>query len=157
MTPEADSLVQPWRAEHDWASRYGISAHVTVRSPFLEPDEWPDPGHAGLESLLPVRLTLARLEDRPGALVIVAEPDEHLRDLTRAVDSLWPELPPHKEAFERPQYHVTVARTADSDVRRRASEAIAPHLPLEVGGTELWATAGSPEAGVVRSVLAAAA
>lgn len=117
MTPEADR----WRAAHDWASRYGVSAHVTVRSPFLEPREWPDAARAGLESLLPVRLRLARLEDRPGDLVIMVEPDEQLRELTRAIGGVWPELPRHKEAFERPRYHVTVVRTADLEVRTRAS------------------------------------
>jgi hypothetical protein len=157
MTPEADSLVAPWRAEHDWASRYGISAHVTVRTPFLEPHMWPDIGQAKLESLLPVRLTLARLEDRPGALVILVEPDDQLRDITRAIGGAWPELPPHKANFERPRYHVTVARTRDPEVRGRASEAIAPYLPMQVTGTELWATSGSPDTGLIRTVLAAVA
>jgi hypothetical protein len=155
MTPEADSLVAPWRVEHDWATRYGISAHVTVRSPFLEPHEWPNAAQAKLDSLLPVRLTLSRLEDRPGALVILVEPDEQLRNLTTAIGSVWPKLPPHKDEFERPRYHVTVARTQDPEVRGIASDAIAAHLPVEVRGTALWATAGSPETGLVHRVLAA--
>lgn len=40
MTPEADPLVERWRAEHDWAAAHGVAAHVTVRMPFLDPDEW---------------------------------------------------------------------------------------------------------------------
>ena len=32
MTPEAEPVVDPWRAEHDSAARYGIPAHVTVRA-----------------------------------------------------------------------------------------------------------------------------
>jgi 2'-5' RNA ligase superfamily len=155
MTPEADSLVAPWRLEHDWASLYGVTAHVTVRSPFLDPDEWPNAELATLDSLLPVSLTLAQLEDRPGALVILVDPDEQLREVTTAIGNVWPELPPHKDEFERPRYHVTVARTQDPEVRRMASDAIAPHLPVEVNGTALWATAGSPEAGLVHRVIAA--
>lgn len=154
MTPEADSLVAPWREEHDWASRHGITAHVTVRSPFLEPQRWGAAEQAGLKSLLPVGVTLAQLEDRPGGLVILVEPDQPLRDLTAAIGRAWPELPPHQAAFERPRYHITVVRTKDREVRRSAFEAIGPRLPLDVAGTELWATYGSPETGLKHSVFA---
>jgi hypothetical protein len=154
VTPEANSLVAPWRLQHDWAARQGVPAHVTVRSPFLEPGDWPRISRPVLESLIPVRITLARMEDRPGALVILAEPDEHLREMTAAIGRAWPELPRHKAEFERPHYHITVVRTEDPEARDRASEAIGRHLPMEVTGTELWATARSVEAGLVRSVLA---
>ena len=156
MTPGADSLVAVWRNEHDWAARYGITAHVTVRAPFLEPADWPTTTDAELESLLPVPVTLSRLEDRPGALVVMAEPDEELRILTAAISRLWPSLRPHKEQFERPLYHITVARTPDQTVRRKAAEAIASHLPALVSGVELWAASGSPATGLVHQVLAAA-
>jgi 2'-5' RNA ligase superfamily len=156
MTPSADSLVEPWRAEHDWAARFGVTAHVTVRTPFLEPDEWPDVWTDQLTALLPVKLTLACLEDRPGALVILVQPDDQLQALTQAVGTIWTRLPPHKPNFEHPAYHMTVVRTQDSEIRRRASDAIAPHLPMEVTGTALWAAHGSPETGHVHTVVATA-
>jgi hypothetical protein len=142
MTPEADPLVDQWRMKHDWSAQYGVSAHVTVRTPFLEPADWSELPDAALQALIPLKgVRLARLEDRPGGLVVLIEPDE--------------QLPPHQPAFARPRYHITVMRTQDPDARRRASEAIARHLPMEVTGTELWATSGSQEAGLVRSVFAA--
>jgi hypothetical protein len=155
VTPEADSLVAPWRAEHDWAAEQGVPAHVTVRTPFLEAGDWPSISRPVLEPFLPVRLRLAHMEDRPGALVILAEPDEQLRELTAAIGRLWPELPRHKAEYERPRYHMTVVRTQDPALRRRASDAITPQLPIEVAGTELWATATTARAGLVHHVLAA--
>jgi hypothetical protein len=84
MTPEAESLVDPWRAQHDPAARFGIPAHVTVYTPFLPPEDWQDPALSLLERFLPTEVTLARLENRPGGLVILAEPDDHLRAITAA-------------------------------------------------------------------------
>src|SRR3954451_24090698 len=139
MTPGAERLVDHWRAEHDWAARYGIPAHVTVRTPFLEPRHWPVSPTLRLKTFLPLDLLLARVEDRPGALVIVVEPDDLLRQLTDAVGAEWPDLPPHKG--DRPDfaYHLTVVRTADVAIRSRAEAEIAPQLPFRVQGTALWA------------------
>jgi len=142
ITPEAEPLVGSWRAEHDAAARDGIPAHVTVRTPFLPAEQWSDPRLAALSHLLPVEVTLARLENRPGALVIVVEPDHGLRELTDVVGSTWPELPPHKGNRPDLAYHMTVVRTEDEAIRSRAADEISPQLPLEVSGTEFWASEG---------------
>lgn len=154
VTPDAEPLVGNWRAEHDWAARYGIPAHVTVRTPFLPPERWADAALTRLETFLPVGVTLARLEDRSGALVIVVEPDDDLREITDATTRTWPTLPPHKGNWSTFGYHITVVRTPDDQVRVTAAEAIAPLLPLRVTGTELWATAGSPANGLRHAVVA---
>lgn len=156
MTPEADPLIEGWRAEHDWAAAHGIAAHVTVRMPFLEPGEWDSIAGKELSALLPVALTLARIEDRPGALVVLVEPDEELRAITETVGRLWPSLPRHKSNYDRPAYHLTVVRNRDRAVRRRAMEAISPHLPMDVTGTALWVACGSPESGLVHRVITTA-
>jgi hypothetical protein len=156
VTPDAEPLLGQWRAEHDWAARYGIPAHVTVRTPFLEPHDWGDPAPPALTRLLPLELTLARLEDRPGALVVVVEPDAQLRELTAIVGALWPSLPPHKGDRTDVAYHLTVVRTEDPLIRSRAWDAIGPHLPMQVAGTELWAAHGSPEHGAEHTVVASA-
>ncbi len=155
ITPGAEPLVGSWRAEHDWSAGWGIPAHVTVRLPFLSPADWgeADVGHL-VERFLPMPVTLARLENRPGALVIVVEPDRRLREMTAAVSAAWPQLPPHRDNRPDLAYHVTVVRTEDGSVRAAAQQAIAPFLPLQVEGTELWAAAGSPEEGAVHTVLA---
>jgi hypothetical protein len=155
ITPDAEPLLGQWRADHDWAARYGIPAHVTVRMPFLDPHDWgalaPPPS---LTQLLPVEITLARLEDRPGALVVVVEPDDQLRALTEIVGEIWASLAPHKEDRADFAYHLTVARTDDPRVRSDAWKAIAPHLPMQIAGTELWAAHGSPEVGAEHTVIA---
>jgi 2'-5' RNA ligase superfamily len=153
MTPEAESLVDPWRAEHDPAARFGIPAHVTVYTPFLPPEDWQDPALSLLERFLPTEVTLARLESRPGGLVILAEPHDNLGAITDAVRLTWPALPPHKGNRPDLAYHMTVVRTANDRVRSDAHEAIAPHLPLRVIGTELWASAGSLEDGLHHTVV----
>src|SRR5262245_23256995 len=154
MTPEAEPLVDPWRADHDSAARFGIPSHVTVRTPFLPPEQWQDPALSLLESFLPSEVTLARLENRPGALVLLAEPDDSLRAITEAVSSAWPTLPPHRDNRPDLAYHMTVVRTASDRVRSEASEALAPHLPLRVTGTEMWASTGSLEDGLQHAVVA---
>jgi hypothetical protein len=86
VTPEAEPLVGRWRADHDWAAESGVPAHVTVRLPFLPPARWREVEESDvLARLLPADVTLARVEDRPGALVVVAEPDDDLRRITAAV------------------------------------------------------------------------
>ena len=154
ITPDAEPVVGRWRAEHDVAARYGIPAHVTVRTPFLPPEQWRDPTLSSLERFLPIEMTLARLEDRPGALVVLVEPDDGLRGITEAVGLQWPSLPPHKENRPDLAYHVTVVRTPNDDIRSQAREAIAPHLPLNVTGTEWWASAGSFEEGLEHTIVA---
>ena len=153
ITPEAEPLVGDWRAKHDDSARFGIPAHVTVRTPFLPPERWRDPKLSLLESFLPTEVTLSRLEDRPGGLVILVEPDEALREMTEAVSLQWPTLPPHKGNRSDLAYHITVVRTASDSIRTQAWEAIAPNLPLKAAGTELWASAGSLEEGLQHVVL----
>jgi hypothetical protein len=96
------------------------------------------------------------LEDRPGALVVVAEPDDELRRITAAIGEEWPSLPPHKDGRADLAYHVTVVRTPAAHLRAEATAAIAPHLPLRVRGTAFVAAFGSPESGAVHAVVATA-
>jgi hypothetical protein len=154
ITPDAEWLVGHWRAEHDPSAARGIPAHVTVRSPFLPPEAWDTAGLSGrLGHFLPLPVTLARTEDRPGALVIVVEPDDRLRALTTAASAAWPELPPHKPQFPRYGYHVTVVRTPDETLRRRARMELDVHLPLTVMGTALWAASGTSDSGYASRVV----
>src|ERR1051325_816580 len=145
VTPDAEPLVGQWRSEHDSAARFGVPAHVTVRTPFLPPEHWRDPEVSLLERFLPIEVTLARLENRPGALVIIVEPDGELREITAAATSAWPTLAPHKGNRPDLAYHMTVVRTADERIRRQASEDIAPRLPRTVTGTEMWALTETPK------------
>jgi hypothetical protein len=85
---------------------------------------------------LPVTVTLARLEDRPGALVAVAEPDAELRRLTARLDPLG-DLPLHRDGRSDLAYHATIVRTTDPRVRRAAADAIEPQLPLSEETGEL--------------------
>jgi hypothetical protein len=157
ITPDAESLVGRWRAEHDVAARFGIPAHVTVRTPFLPLECWRDPALSLLERFLPIDVTLSHLENRPGGLVLIVDPDDELRGMTEAVGVSWPTLPPHKGDRADLAYHMTVVRTANEGIRSQASKAIAPQLPLRVTGTEMWASEGSLEDGLRHAVVARAA
>jgi hypothetical protein len=154
IAPDAESLVGRWRAVHDVAARFGIPAHVTVRTPFLPPECWRDPALSLLERFLPIDVTLSHLENRPGGLVIIVEPDDELREITQAVGLSWPTLPPHKDNRPDLAYHMTVVRTANNSIRSQAWEALTPHLPLRVTGTEMWASEGSLEDGLRHAVVA---
>jgi hypothetical protein len=154
ITRDAESLVGRWRAGHDVAARFGIPAHVTIRTPFLPPECWRDPALSLLERFLPIDVTLSHLENRPGGLVLIVEPDDELREITEAVGLSWPTLPPHKGNRPDLAYHMTVVRTANDSIRSQASKAIAPHLPVRVTGTEMWASEGSLEDGLRHAVVA---
>jgi hypothetical protein len=157
MTPEADTLVAELRADHDWTAAHGIGAHVTVRTPFFgvaaarERDI-----ERTLGSFLPLEVTLSRLEDRRGALVVLAEPDERLWALTDAASAAWPELGAHKDGRPDVAFHVTVVRTPDPALRRDAVDAIGPSLPATVLGTELRVAERTAAGGVAWAVVATA-
>jgi len=157
MTPDAEPLVAEWRAEHDWTAAHGIGAHVTVRAPFfgVAAAQERDVERA-LGSFLPLQVTLARLEDRPGALVVLAEPDDALWELTDAASAAWPELGAHKDGRPDAAFHVTVVRTPDPALRRAAAEAIGPHLPAAVAGTELRVAERTAAGGLAWVVVATA-
>ena len=46
--------------------------------PFLVADDWQDPSFQTLAEFLPLEVSLSRLEDRPGALVVLVEPDDDM-------------------------------------------------------------------------------
>jgi hypothetical protein len=129
-------VLGPWRDEHDWTARNGLPTHVSVRVPVpLDADL--DPQRvARAAQPLPVTVRLARIEDRPGALVAVAEPDAELRRLTHRLDRLG-DLPPHRDGRPDLAYHATIVRTPDPAVRRAAADAIRPQLPLSEEAGEL--------------------
>jgi 2'-5' RNA ligase superfamily len=155
VLPDIDALVGRWRERHDPYAAAGVPAHTTVRSPFVPPERWRDVALLdALRPLVPVDVTLARIEDRPGALVVVIEPDSVLRELTAMVSAALPELPPHKDGRLDLAYHVTAVRTADRVVRAEAALALEGQLPLRVTGTELWAGAQTAD-GYLHAVLAA--
>jgi hypothetical protein len=129
-------VLGPWRAEHDWTARNGLPTHVSVRVP-LPVDVALEPTRVlSAAEPLPITVTLARLEDRPGALVAVAEPDRELRRLTERLGALG-DVPPHREGRHDLAYHATIVRTPDADVRRAAAAAIEPRLPLTETPDEL--------------------
>ena len=136
--PAADAIVGAWRVNHDPISARALPAHVTVRAPFPAGLQVTPEAVAPLVNHhLPLPLTLSRLENRPGALVVLVEPDDALRALTEAFDAVVDGLPPHREGRPDLAYHVTVVRTADEHVRAAATGEIAPSLPLDVRASDL--------------------
>lgn len=104
----------------------------------------PDVIAAVAEAHLPIAVTLAHLEDRPGALVIRAYPDDDLRALTSGITALRSDWPPHRNGRNF-AYHVTLVRTRDADIRRAAAEATRPHLPHTEVAHEVWRFDGNDE------------
>lgn len=88
-----------------------------------------------LREHLPLSVTVTYLENRPGALVGVVEPDDKLRRLTRAIEQL-DNLPLHREGRDF-RYHMTLVRSADPDLRAKATRAIEGLLPHEENVREL--------------------
>lgn len=141
--PEADDLVATWRGEADPAAARGIPPHVTLLAPFL-PLAAIDEGVLGelewfFRGVDAFDLAFDRVEDAAGVVHLLPVGDD-LDDLMRALARRWPEADDERVPVSRP--HLTVAATADDDLRARAEQAVAPRLPLAVRARQaaLWIT-----------------
>ena len=95
--PGAEDAVGAWRAEYDrWAAR-GITAHVTIQTPFLAPGRIDAHVLERLGALLesvraePFELRSARY--LPGIVYLAPASAAPFARLTRLIADVWPELP----------------------------------------------------------------
>jgi hypothetical protein len=112
--PEVDGTVERWRRNYDWSARAGVPSHITLLSPFLQPDKIGSQEVNRLDSLFAacqqLRFTLVSVKRIWGVVYLAPRPVAPFRQLTRMLQSEWPETRALGEVFRRRLYHLTVAR-----------------------------------------------
>jgi 2'-5' RNA ligase superfamily protein len=130
--PEADGVVENWRMRYDWSARAGVPSHITLLGPFLPPDGVGSRVVERLRSLFascqPVTFNLVSVERLSGLVYLPPEPVTPFRLLTEMLEREWPDAPRFGSTFERPLYHLTVARAAGDFEEIR--DDLSGHLPI---------------------------
>jgi 2'-5' RNA ligase len=117
LAPEAEPLVNAYRAAHDPAAALGVPAHVTVLYPFHPPALAPAAVArlaAVFAEFAPFAYTLAELRRFPGVLYLAPEPAEPFRALTQRVAAAFPEYPPYGGRYSEIIPHLSLAQLEDA-------------------------------------------
>ena len=113
FVPEAEPLVGDLRLKHDPAAVAGISAHVTVLFPFMEPArleaEVLSRCAAVFSAHRAFRFELRTVGRFPATAYLEPEPPEPFVALTHAVWAAYPAFPPFGGEFASVVTHLTVA------------------------------------------------
>jgi 2'-5' RNA ligase superfamily len=120
------------RRRHDWSFRAGVRAHITVLAPFLPPEnigrQTMDTLAALLSSRPPLRFRLTRVERLDRLVYLTPEPVAPFERLTAVVRREWPEVPSFGGSFDRPLYHLTIAR--DGRLYKSIKDEVSGSLPI---------------------------
>jgi 2'-5' RNA ligase len=138
LVPEAEPLVQAWRAQHDPVAVRGMPAHVTLVYPFLPVERLTAETEAAVAALFqarpPLQLALTACRRFPGVLWLAPEPGDAVIGCVERLVARFPEAPPYGGRFQEIVPHLTVAHVSGPDavdVLDRIERALASGLPLQ--------------------------
>jgi 2'-5' RNA ligase len=146
---EIDWLVGGFRMPFDPSARPGVPPHITIMSPFLDPNSLTSQLLRDLDSLFETAtafeyaLTEVR-EFEQGVLYLSPEPAAPFIELTDLVSRRFALLP-FAGAYAIVVPHLTVTRTAPSDERGRIAIALKAALPQFGRAAEAWLMVGNNE------------
>jgi 2'-5' RNA ligase len=133
--PEAEPLVQEWRAKHDWSAQHGVPAHITLLFPFVPTEKIDERMHADLGELFATHsafsFSLSHVARFPDEVAWLApEPAEPFQALTEEISSRYPEYPPYEGIHDEVIHHLTVAE-GGTELQDEVDAALTPGLPIE--------------------------
>ncbi len=139
--PEAEAVVQGWRARFAPDAALGVPAHVTLLFPFHTLDQLDADGLADLRALFAgtpsIRARFASVGRFPEVVYLEPEPPAWFVALTRALSARFGLLPYgglHQEIVP----HLTVAQHADQAVLAAVAQALPAVLPIMTRVREVW-------------------
>ena len=139
--PEAEGLLQEWRARLGPTTEAGVPAHVTVLFPFLTLDQLDPAGLADLQAHFlatpSVEVTFPAVGLFPDVVYLAPEPRDWFVRCTAAISARFGVLPYgglHAEVVP----HLTVARHTDRAVLTDIAQQLTPLLPLTTHVREVW-------------------
>jgi 2'-5' RNA ligase len=132
--PEAEPLVQDWRAKHDWSAQHGVPAHITLLFPFVPTQTIDDRLHSDLRSLFSAHpafsFRLPHVARFPEVAWLAPEPAQPFKALIEAISAQYPEYPPYEGIHDEVIPHLTVAE-GDAELQDDVEAALTPALPIE--------------------------
>jgi 2'-5' RNA ligase len=146
--PEAEPIVQAWRARYDKVALQGVPAHITLLYPFVSADDVDAEARAFLTELFAstpsIRARLVSVGRFPGVVYLVPEPTSWFVDLTRTLSARFGLLP-YGGVYADTVPHLTVAHQPDAAVLDEVAAQVALSLPIEVQVREVWMMEQRPE------------
>lgn len=140
--PQAESVVQGFRARFDPAAPLGVPAHISVLYPFLVPEALDqsivDELGAIFAGVPPFPFTLGSVARFPDVVYLAPHPAEPFSRLTAAIATRWPQTPPYGGRCDDTVPHLTVAHTADPSTFEGIRRDIEPGLPITCAAREAW-------------------
>ena len=141
------AAIERIRRIHDSSAALGMTAHVTLLYPFVEPvllDATVRERLARIVARQPAFDVVFRAIRRfPGVLWLDPVPSRPFRRLTRAISAVFPDHPPYGGAFPEIIPHLTIAESQDAGTLSRLERAVVALLPIagrvayvEVASTE---------------------
>lgn len=142
--PEADPVVQTWRARFDKHAAQGVPAHITLLTPFL-PLAAARAALPQLRSILggqPPRFSLRVMTRWDGLAVLCPEPSAWFSRVSQSLCRRWGLLPYGGKHGDSAEPHLTVAYGAEVPAITRArfdaiEQDISRHLPLSCVGRQV--------------------
>jgi 2'-5' RNA ligase len=139
--PEAEDIVQRWRARLGPTIEASVPAHVTILFPFLTLAELDADGladlHAHFMSTSSVEVTFSTAALFPDVVYLAPEPRDWFIRWTQTLSARFGLLPYgglHAEVVP----HLTVARHPDPAVLADIARQLTPALPLVTQVREVW-------------------
>jgi 2'-5' RNA ligase len=139
--PEAEAVVQGWRARYAPDAALGVPAHVTLLFPFHTLAELDPASRADLQALFggtpSMQVTFSSVGRFPEVVYLVPEPPSWFVALTKALSARFGMLP-YGGIHQQIVPHLTVAQHSDQAVLAEVAQALPPLLPITTTVREVW-------------------
>ena len=145
QVPEAEELGHEHRMRYDPSAARGVPAHITLLSPFVEPEAIDEEAlRAFFAEFSPFAFELMRTDRFPDALYLTPEPAEPISALIDAIVDRWPGYPPYGGGIDEPIPHLTLAYQQSEEVYADIASKVSAGLPISAYASEVCLIQGGP-------------
>jgi 2'-5' RNA ligase len=139
--PEAEAVVQGWRAKFAPDAALGVPAHVTLLFPFHTLTQLDPAALADLRSLFgrtaSIEATFSSVGRFPEVVYLAPEPADWFVTLTETLSARFGLLP-YGGIHQQIVPHLTVAQHPDQVILSEVARALPPLLPITTVVREVW-------------------